>query len=173
MKRSNQGFTLIELIIVIVILGILAVTAAPKFLDLTGDARAATVEGVEGSLKSALNIINGKAIIQSRTGADAQTTNPAVDVKFGYPDATVAAMQAVLEMELTTAVAGKPSGAAADAEWEIKVDTGSTPNSLKIFPVGDFDGLTSSIAEQNCYVLYTEAANANTRATVSSQTGGC
>lgn len=165
MKRSNQGFTLIELIIVIVILGILAVTAAPKFLDLTGDARAATVEGVEGSLKSALNIINGKAIIQSKTGADTQTTNPVVDVKYGYPDATLAAMQAVLEMELAAAATGTP----ANAEWEVKVDG----SSLKIFPAGDFDGETANIAEQNCYVLYTEAADADTKATVSSETGGC
>lgn len=46
MRKSN-GFTLIELIVVIVILGILAVSAAPKFIDLQSDARAAVVNGLK------------------------------------------------------------------------------------------------------------------------------
>ena len=51
MKRS-AGFTLIELIIVIVILGILAVTAAPKFINLQGDARTSTVNGLKGAVQA-------------------------------------------------------------------------------------------------------------------------
>ena len=61
---KQQGFTLIELIIVIVILGILAVTAAPRFLNLQGDANAATVQGVKGAMNSAKDIVYGKAIIE-------------------------------------------------------------------------------------------------------------
>lgn len=62
MRKSN-GFTLIELIVVIVILGILAVTAAPKFIDLQGDARAAVVNGLKGSLKSAVSMAHAKALV--------------------------------------------------------------------------------------------------------------
>lgn len=53
MKTAQQGFTLIELVVVIVILGILAATAIPKYVDLTTEARTAVIDGAAGALKSA------------------------------------------------------------------------------------------------------------------------
>jgi len=55
-RSKQQGFTLIELIMVIVILGILAATALPKFVDLSGDAEQAAVDGVAGAAASAMSI---------------------------------------------------------------------------------------------------------------------
>ncbi|MEW6997615.1 type II secretion system protein [Colwelliaceae bacterium BS250] len=66
--NNNKGFTLIELVIVIVILGILAATAAPKFIDLTGDARESVMSGLEGSIQSAVEISHAKALIEGQTG---------------------------------------------------------------------------------------------------------
>ena len=63
---TQQGFTLIELIIVIVLLGILAVTAAPKFLNLQDDARDSVLEGIAGSLESASSVVYGKALINEK-----------------------------------------------------------------------------------------------------------
>ncbi|HIF9197287.1 type II secretion system protein [Photobacterium damselae] len=61
--KKVVGFTLIELVVVIVILGILAVTAAPKFLGLQVDARNAALKGLEGTLKSALGVGYSKMAI--------------------------------------------------------------------------------------------------------------
>ncbi|MGB2742633.1 MAG: prepilin-type N-terminal cleavage/methylation domain-containing protein [Cognaticolwellia sp.] len=50
-KSKNHGFTLIELVVVIVILGILSATVAPKFINLSSDARIAKLESLKGSMR--------------------------------------------------------------------------------------------------------------------------
>ncbi|QFI40240.1 type II secretion system protein [Moritella marina ATCC 15381] len=59
----QRGFTLIELVIVIIVLGVLSATALPKFLNLSDDAEIAVVEGTAGALQSAVNLAHSKWII--------------------------------------------------------------------------------------------------------------
>jgi len=89
MDIKKQGFTLIELIVVIVILGVLAAVAAPRFIDVNSDARIATLESLEGSMRSAANLINLKAQLENKTDCATDPTIEAegetITLRCGYP----------------------------------------------------------------------------------------
>ena len=65
MKRNNKGFTLIELIMVIVILGILAAVVVPKFFSFTTEAHTANKEAVVGSIRAGLNLYAANQLVKT------------------------------------------------------------------------------------------------------------
>jgi len=99
--KKSKGFTLIELIIVIIILGILAVTVAPKFIDVSGDARGVVMEGVVASIESANTLVHAKALI---TGDDSITVDgETITIANGYPE--IASLPNLLDFDTTSSAA--------------------------------------------------------------------
>ena len=95
--KKQSGFTLIELVIVIVILGILATTAAPKFIDLQSDAKASLMQAVKGSIEAGIAGVHAKSLIAGNNN-DAKKATPSnvmvagaeIEIGAGWPLATLA-----------------------------------------------------------------------------------
>jgi MSHA pilin protein MshA len=88
-KSKQNGFTLIELVVVIVILGILAAFAVPRFMGLESEARASTLKGLAGSLRAGASMAHAKCQAQACGAAGFITVEgQRIDMVFGYPNAT-------------------------------------------------------------------------------------
>ncbi|NQY87095.1 MAG: prepilin-type N-terminal cleavage/methylation domain-containing protein [Colwellia sp.] len=72
---NSKGFTLIELVVVIVILGILAVTTVPKFINLQADAKTATLHAIKASLQGAAALVHGKSLVKGNQNKQFSETN--------------------------------------------------------------------------------------------------
>ena len=175
MKRQS-GFTLIELVVVIVILGILAATAAPKFMNLQSDARISALNGMKASVKSASAMIYSKAILAGRekledsdvcaaAGVTASTcpTGSSVDIVYGYPAGSATGIVATLQDEMVSCTAAESVDCAKTADWgyeEVGEDT------VYIFS-------TSAPVATDCKITYKQSTGDGKNPTITVETDGC
>ncbi|EDL68641.1 type II secretion system protein [Vibrio campbellii] len=163
MKRQG-GFTLIELVVVIVILGILAVTAAPRFLNLQSDARESALQGLKGAIDGASGIVFGKAAID---GIETKAPGASVKVEdvlvgYGYPTAAAGGLDKAvngLSADWALATSGSTSLVATFVSGDLKAGFVAGQNN-------------TNVAAGNCYVTYTQATSGAV-ATTSIEDSGC
>ena len=147
-RRIEGGFSWIELVVIVTILGILAAFAVPRFASLEGHARLAATQALAGSVRSGAALAHALWLAQ---GDPASTSVPmegqAITMAFGYPDATT------IEGTLIEYTGFKVT----------------TPGGTAVFTKESQTG--TEVA--NCFVTYTPAAAANQAPQVVATTGGC
>lgn len=151
-STRQRGFTLIELVVVITILGILAAFAVPKFITLDSTARTATINGLAGSVRSAAALARGMSMASQST-VSVTMEGTTVNLLNSYPDATASGIVAAVNTTATGTDYNITAGASASgtATW------------TKV-------GATSA---GNCEVTYTPPAAAGGTPTVTVTTTGC
>jgi MSHA pilin protein MshA len=147
-KRSNGGFTLIELVVVITILGILAAFAVPRFASLEGQERLASTQALAGSIRSGAALAHAVWLAQGDPASTSVTMEgQPITMAFGYPDA------ATIDGTLIDR-----SGFSMHMQAGAAVFTRESPSG-KLVP--------------HCFVTYTPPAAANEAPQVVATTGGC
>lgn len=152
MQSRQQGFTLVELIVVIVILGILAATALPRFINVATDARVAAMNGVAGAMRSAA------ALAQSRYVATGDMNAAAVSMGLAGTAQNVAVVQGT----------GFPQATAAGIESAMQDTTG-----FNFAHAGGVTTVTQNNGQAACLVTYTQGTGVvNSNAVTTANCGG-
>ncbi len=166
MKRQQAGFTLIELVVVIIILGILAAVALPKFMGLSTDARVSVVNGMSGSVTEAADMVHALAEVQGQVGATGSVLLPdgktKITTAYGYPDGSSTGILGALQ----DAPAG-PSPTTATSNFPFIFQSGA-PSTFAYAPAGG-----SAVSTSGCVVDYTASSGTGVAPVVTPLTGSC
>jgi len=147
-QPAQGGFTLIELIVVIVILGILAATALPRFSSLGGDARVAALSAARGALSSTVGMVHGQALINPALNF-VTYEGQQIDIVNQYPAANAGTMTGAGLTNTDYTITVGPDGGNLNRPASVAGEVIVQPNTVATVPAG----LT-------CFLRYTAATSA-------------
>ncbi|MCP4727242.1 MAG: type II secretion system protein [bacterium] len=124
--RENKGFTLIELVMVIVILGILAAVAVPKFQDMQGKAHAAAVQGIVGGVSGGVSLYQAQALVGNTVGGTALGTGLPTDLDGQAASATTNLFLFVLQQPMNADWTKSSAALTASGNVDYVYNTGAT-----------------------------------------------
>ena len=176
--KKTKGFTLIELIIVIVILGILSVVAAPRFLDISSDARISALDGMIAAMQSALSLTVSYSQLKGLSNElNQDLTLPdgkVVRFDYGYPETD---WETAWVNMLTGSFTLKSSGGNCNADTDWCVDSDFEISSDVTIPGATratIFWLTGMNTAENCYIYYAyDASSKGNRPVIGKVISGC
>ncbi|PKG56079.1 MSHA biogenesis protein MshA [Shewanella sp. Choline-02u-19] len=170
-SMRKNGFTLIELVVTIIILGILSVIAVPRFIELQSDARISSLKGLKAEMNGAMSVLYAKSVLQGLESKPKPAPGEDnviiidgedIDLVYGYPAADAANSWSKLIM----------------AKFEDSVFNSERPadwyfNNNPAKPFIRFMPQTKKFSGDNCYLKYTEAQSPTTPPVFEIVDSGC